>query len=319
MSPIVLHFFAVFCAIGLAAIGSGIGQGIAGFGALSSLVRQRVGGNHIFRAMVLGLALIESGMILSLVVVLMLLFGGGSTEMTWGVGYAELGMGLAIGCAAAAVSVASSFAVKSACISIGRQPYSGQKILTLMLLIQSIIEAPVIFALLIALLIKTQITDTMSIYHGFTLLGAGLTIAIGSIGPSIGQALFAHSACSAIGLNAESQNKLLPFSLLSQAVIETPLIFSLVVAALLVYKPVSETMPFVSAIVALVVAFAVGVGTAGSAVASGYTAAKSAKSVALDPDNYTTFLRATLLGQAIIESAAIYALIVGLILVTRVF
>jgi len=318
LTPAFLHYLSVAIAIGLSGIGSGIGQGIAGFGALSALSRQRIGGDSIFRALVLGLALIESGLILSLVVALILLFGGMPKEITLGIGLAELGMGIAVGCTTAAVGIASSFAVKSACISISRQPHHCQKIITLMLLIQSIIEAPVIFGLLIALLIKTQITDALTLCEGIKLCASGIAIALGSIGPSIGQAIFAKESCSAAGLNTESFSNLLPFSLLSQAVIETPIIFSLVISAILIFKPIAIATATTIAIVSLVVAFTVGFGTGGSAIASGYVASKSAKYIALKKEHYPVFLQSTLLSQAIIESSAIYALIVGLVLVTRV-
>jgi F0F1-type ATP synthase membrane subunit c/vacuolar-type H+-ATPase subunit K len=61
--------------------------------------------------MVLGLALIESGVILSLVITLMLLFGG-TTKITLGIGLSELGMGLSIGLAALSISIASAYAVR---------------------------------------------------------------------------------------------------------------------------------------------------------------------------------------------------------------
>jgi F-type H+-transporting ATPase subunit c len=317
ITPITLHYAAVFFAIGLSAIGSGIGQGIAGFGTLKALARQRTGFEQIFRSMVLGLALIESGLILALVIVLILLFGGTHSEMTWAIGYAELGMGISIGFAALGVGIASSLAVKSASVSIARQPHNGQKIITLMLLVQSIIEAPVIFALLIALLIKTQITASMPLHDGLKLCAAGVAIGIGSIGPSVGQAIFASAACSAIGLRAKSYTKLLPFSLVSQAVIETPLIFSLVISTLLIFKPLSGPMAFITSALSFVIAFVVGFGTGGASIASGYVASKSVKYVALDEKNYAMYLRTTLFSQAIIESSAIYSLIVGLLLVTK--
>ena len=317
ITPIGLHYLAIIGAVVLSALGGGIGQGIAGLGGTEAVIRQRAGQSSIFRAMMLGLALAESGTILSLVVALLMLFSQSPETITWGIAFAELGMGLAIGVSSAAMGIASGFAVKAACGSIGRQPYIAQKIITLMLLVQSIIEAPVIFALLVALLIKTRIYDAMTIFEGIKLAGAGLVMGVGSIGPSIGQAIFVNASCKAIGLNKDSYGKLLPFSLLSQAVIETPLIFSLIISALLIYKPISQNLPLTTAIVSLVIAFVVGVGTGGAAISSGYTASKSVKYVALDVKSYGLLLRTTLLGQAIIESSAIYALIVGLILITK--
>ena len=55
-SPDFLHFLAAGIPIVFSGIGSGIGQGIAGFGALHAMARQQQGTNHIFRSMILGLA-----------------------------------------------------------------------------------------------------------------------------------------------------------------------------------------------------------------------------------------------------------------------
>ena len=316
ISPSILHPISVFIAIVLSAVGSGIGQGIAGSGALKALSRQSMSSNAISRALILGLALIETGAILALVIALILLFGP-SEQLTWGMGYARIGMGLAIGISAAAMSIASSFAVKSSCQSIARQPFFAQKILTLMLLSQSIIEAPAIFAFIIALLINTKISPDLSLFHGLKLLAAGAAIGIGSIGPSIGQAIFAHSSCSAVGLNQKSFGKLFTFSLLSQAVIETPLIFCLIISIMLIFKPISQINPLLSLISCISATFAISIGTAGTAIAAGFTASKMSTYIALNQRHYSLYLRATLLAQAIIESAAIYALIVALMLLTK--
>lgn len=315
--PQLLHALSAGVAIVLGGIGSGLGQGIAGYGAIQAMARQKTGSDQIIRTMVLGLALIESGVILSLVIAFMLLFGGGPA-LTTAVGLAELAMGLAIGISAFAISISSAFAVKAACESIARQPFFTQKIVTLMLLSQSIISAPGVFSFIIALLIKMKLTDGLTVIEGIKFLAAALTIGVGSIGPSIGQAIFSRSSCIAAGLNRDSFSKLLTFSLLSQAVIQTPIIFCLVISITIIFKPVALiASPFIASVMFFSPAFAISVGSMGTAIAIGYAASKSSKYVALDPKNYPLFVRSSLLAQAIIESAAIYALIVALILMTK--
>ena len=317
LSPQFFHTMAVASAIVLGGIGSGIGQGIAGYGALQAMTRQAAATSHIVRTMILGLALIDSGVILALVITLMILFAGPSS-LTLGAGLAELGMGLAIGLSALAISIASAFAVKAACQSIARQPFFYQKIVTLMLLSQSIVSAPGIFSFIIALLIKTQISNTTTTIEGIKLLAAGATIGIGSIGPSIGQGIFSSASCIAAGLNKENFGKLLPFSLLSQAVVQTPLIFCLVIAIMIIFKPVTAiSSEFISAVTFFSPAFAISVGSMGTAIAIGYTASKSCYAIVMDAKNYSVFVRTSLLAQAIIESAAIYALIVALVMMTK--
>jgi len=317
LSPEFFHALSVVVAIVLGGIGSGIGQGIAGYGALTSITRQSASTSHIVRTMILGLALIESGVILALVISLMILFAGGP-QLTLGVGLAELGMGLAIGLSSLAISIASAFAVKTACQSIARQPFFQQKIVTIMLLSQSIVSAPAIFAFIIALLIKVQIREALTVVDGIKFLAAGATIGVGSIGPSIGQGIFSSASCRAAGLNKKNFGKLLPFSLLSQAVIQTPLIFCLIIAIMIVYKDSSAiSSEFISAVTFFSPSFAISVGSLGTAIAIGYAASKSCFSVVMDEENYSIFVRTSLLAQAIIESAAIYALIVSLVMMTK--
>ena len=316
MDPNFLHFASAAIAIILSGLGNGIGQGIAGLSAIQATSRQAVGRENIFRTMVLGLALIESGAILALVISLIILFGK-PTELNIGNTLAELGMALAIGLSAISVSIASSFAVKAACESTSRQPFFSQKILTLMLLSQSIIEAPIVFAFIISMLIRNMSYNLISIAEGIKFLSAGLAIGIGTIGPSIGQAIFTYSAGKAAGLNRESFGKLFTFSVLSQAVIETPIIFCLIVSITLLYKPLTTTNVIYPSIVMLVSALTISVGSMGTAIATGYSASKNNKSIALDPTHYPLFIRTSLLAQAIIESSAIYALIVTLIIMIK--
>lgn len=313
--PELLHAFSATIAIVLSGLGSGIGQGIAGLGAINAMNRQGMGNESIMRAMILGLALTESGAILALVITLMTLFGGFQT-VTLGIGLAELGAGIAIGMAAATVSIASSFAVYAACHSIARQPFFSQRILTLMLLVQSIIEAPAVFAFITALIIKANIYSGMSTLEGVRLLAAGLTVGVGAIGPSIGQAIFSYASCKAAGLNKESFGKLFTYTLFSQAIIETPVLFCMIVAMILIFKPLTSASVALTAIVYMVTAFTISAGSTGPAISTGYAASKSCIPVVLNSKHYPLFMRTTLLAQAIIESSVIYALIIALLLLT---
>jgi len=316
ITPELLHHISVVLPLAVASVGTGLGQGIAAFGALESLMRQDLGKEQSFRAMVIGLALTESAVVIALVVTILTLFGI-KFEMNWAIAISELGIALAISFAAFFVSLASSFAVKSACISITRQPFAAQKILTLMLVLQSLIEAALIFAFIIVLFIRASLTDSLNIYEGFKLLSAGAAIGLGCIGPLIGQAIFVNKACMAIGLNKDAYHKILPYSLLSEAAIETPLIFSLLVAFLILYMPLSSSNYFLSAASCLIAAITISLGALGGAIASGKVSSKGCVQVALQPEAYPSLIRSTLLAQAFVESTVIYSLIVALFLIIK--
>ncbi|MFA6263254.1 MAG: hypothetical protein WCW33_01995 [Candidatus Babeliales bacterium] len=308
MTPILLHYISAGLSILLGAIGAGIGLGIAASGVEDAMTRQPTGNEQSFRAMIIGLALIESGAIIALVTTLLILLSG-SREMTWEVARVEFAIGLAVGVAAAAISIASSFVVRAASQAIARQPFFAQKIMTFMIIAQSIIEAPVIFSFIIAMLVKTQLTAFIDADTSIKLFAAGMVIALGCIGPSVGQSLLARAACTSVGLNKNAYNKLFPFTLLNQAIIETPMIFCVLLALIITY---SNPM----AIKALVAALTLGTAAIGSSIGIGYVASRGTYQIALDPTVYANILRPTILAAAFIESSMIYGLIVSLLLVT---
>ena len=122
ISAVLLHYFAQVVSVGLSSIGGSIGQGCAVSSVLQSMNRQSLGVDQMFKSMVIGLALIETGSILALVLSLLLLFSNHG-EITLNISIAHLGIAISIGVAASAVGFASSYAVRGASESIARQPF----------------------------------------------------------------------------------------------------------------------------------------------------------------------------------------------------
>ncbi|MCG6917503.1 MAG: ATP synthase F0 subunit C [Deltaproteobacteria bacterium] len=67
------------------------------------------------------------------------------------------------------------------------------------------------------------------------LLGAGLSMGFGAIGPGVGEGIAAAKACEAIGRNPREAGLLTRTMLVGQAVSESTGIYSLVVALLLIF------------------------------------------------------------------------------------
>lgn len=311
----IIHYTAAFATLTIAVLGGGVGQGIASLATIEAIQRQPASYQQNFRALVIGLALIESGIIIALVTSLMIIFS--TQPLTIGIAVGELGIAAAIGLAGGAVSIASSFVVKSATESIGRQPFFATKITTVMLLAQSIMEAPVIIAFIISLLIRNRINNNPEFLYGLQGLAAGIATGFGSIGPSIGQAIFTQAACKSIGINKNAYNKIFPFMLLLEAVIETPLVFCLLIGLTILFRPldgasINDLFILGSA------AVTISLGALGTATGIGYTASKSVASLAQNPEQYPLLLRTTLLVVAFIESAIIYAMIIAFMLIMEV-
>ena len=310
---LLLHYFSQVFAIGLSSIGGSIGQGFAVSTALKAMDRQSLGVEHIFKSMIIGLALIETGSILALVLTLLLLFGN-QGAITLNMSIAQLGITLSIGIAASAVGLASSFAVRGASESISRQPFFSQKILIIQVIIQSIIESPALFAFIIGILIFNQITPNLLFFDAIRLLAAGLTIGLGSIGPSLGQAIFAKTACESIAVNKQAYSKLFSFALLCETIIETPVIFCLLISFMLLFSSRSNHA-IVSIASMLAAAFTISVGIIGPSIAMGRVTAQSCAQIVKNQELYPLILRTTFMAAGFIDSSAIYALVVALILV----
>jgi F-type H+-transporting ATPase subunit c len=314
ISPELLHYGAAAISILLGAMGAGIGLGIAGLGIEEVLIRQPAGHAPSFRAMYIGLALIESGAIIALVATLLTLFSK-QNDLTYAYVLAELGASLAVGVAAFMVCIASSFVVKGAVQSIAREPMFASKIIGFMLVAQSIVEAPVIFAFIVALLVRTNLVETVEWFNALRLFASGLTMALGCIGPSLGQGIFSYAACKSIGINKSVYGKLFPYALINQAVIETPMIFCLLFSLIMLYMPLPQAVGAIGGLKCLVGACIMGIGALGASIGISYVASRGCYQMALDPTIYALIGRTTLVTAALIESSVIYALIIALLLV----
>ncbi len=312
---IFLHYISVAFIIALTSLGVGIAAGYASIAALSALDRAPNTYNEVSKIIIVALAVIETGGILGLVMALLLLAGPasellGQQEILY-TGIAEIGIACALGISGLVVAFASANPAKQALVSIARQPFFSSNILNIMLMTQSIIQTPVIFGFLISLLIRGQCLALTTFADSIRLMAAGLCTGLGCIGPVIGLSQFAGAACQAIGINRDSYRKVLPFALLSQAIIETPIIFSLLISLMLLFSPLHTEKPYT--IVALLAsALCVGIGTFGPGISSGKVASAACKEIALHPEQYSILSRTSMLGQGLIDSAVIYALIVSL-------
>ncbi len=316
INPQFLRYIACAFAVGFSSVGTGLGQGIAGFGVMGAFGRQSLGNEKNFRTMIIGFALSETGAILSLILVLILLLS--APVITLGEGIAELGIGIGMGIGAGIVSFASSMAVHAACGAIARQPFFAHKITVFMILLQSIAEAPILFIFIVSLIIKLKAVTVYSVYHGLFLFCASLVVALGCIGPSLGQAQLVNAAVSSIGLSKKAYSKIFAFSLICQAIIETPVVFSLVISFMLIYRPALDQIAFISVIAGISSVIAMGFGSFGPGSAIGYIASQACKQITLTPERYSSIFRMALISIGFVESSVIYSLIIALFVLTQI-
>jgi F0F1-type ATP synthase membrane subunit c/vacuolar-type H+-ATPase subunit K len=105
-----------------------------------------------------------------------------------------------------------------------------------MLLGMAVTETTAIYGLLVSfiLMFKT-FPATDAIAPAMALLGSGLCMGIGAIGPGLGEGLTAHSAVGQVGKNQDNTAELVRTMLVGQAVSESTGIYSLVIALVLIF------------------------------------------------------------------------------------
>ena len=312
LTPAFFHYITLSGIVGLTAIGVGLGQGFATIGALHALHIQPQARPDILRCLVLGLALIETAAIIGVTIALFLFFGLVPSAITFEGGIAELGILCAMSLSGFTIGLVSALPVREACLALARQPFFGQKIMRFMLIVLSILQTPIIFSFIISINIKDQITSLTTFPDSLRLLGAGLSIGLGCVGPAIGLALFAKKACQSIGTNRSAYTTLVTFSFISQAMIETPIIFSMIIGLLLVSLSSNSLARGCALLAAGIV---MGIGTFSTGISSGRTAGVACERIAIDPNSYATISRLSLFAQGIMETITIYALLVALALI----
>ncbi len=303
-----LHYGTIASCIAITAIGVGIGEGLTGQAAIAALEIQPHAKSEIGKVNILGAALVETaGIIASAIALIILMSKQTITEFT---GIASLGIAFAICITGFVVGLLSAKPAQAAVLAVARQPFSSQRIGRFMLISQSIIQSPIIFAFIISMFIRAQSAYVASLPDALRLLSAGLCISLGSIGPVMGLAHFAQYACNGLGYNRNAYGKILTFTFISQAIIETPIILSLVISIFICFSFVGDNM--IAGVAFLAAALCMGFGTFGPGISSGKTAAQACKQIAINPDIYSTVSKVSIFGQGVIDTAAIYAFLVAM-------
>jgi len=304
--------FPIVCA----ALGAGIGQSLIGVKALQAANIQPHSITEISRISMIGIALTETSSILGLVISILLILDRSVPIHIEYAAYGRLGIALAIGLTSLIAGIASSYPAQAACLSVARQPFFSNKILQLMLLTQSIIMTPNIFGFIIALLINGRIATLTTFNEALLMIASGISIGLGCIGPCIGLSLFATAACTAIGINRKSYSKLLPFTFMCEGIIETPIIFSLLVALMILLNITVDTSGSnLQGIACLSAALSMSLSTIGTGISAGNIGSTACYQIGKNIDIYPMMSRIGLLALTMIDTFAIYGFIIAIILI----
>lgn len=297
------HYGTIALTFALPTITIALGQGLTAQRSLNAINAQPSATEAIRKNFFLGSALNETSAIISGIMVILLMLSP-HTPSTSTV-LAQLGIFCALAIPCTAIGILSTFPHQASIEATARQPFFARQLLNLMFITISLMQTSVILGLIVSFLIYTQLTTLNTLTSGIQLLSGGLALGLGTIGPLIGLGLFSRASCRTVGSNREAYPKVLTFTFISQALIETPILFSLAVSLLIIANNSLSSLNYLTS------ALVIGLGTFGPGIASGRVASAACTAIGLQLEGYAAISRTSLLAQTLIDASAIYGLIVS--------
>jgi F0F1-type ATP synthase membrane subunit c/vacuolar-type H+-ATPase subunit K len=301
--------------IGFGAIGAALGEGYTAGLANEALSQKPEKSGEIMKNMLVGQAVAESAAIFALVIAILLIFIGTPTTNLLSAA-ALLGAGLCMGLGAIGSGFGSGYPGGEACLGIARQPVVAHKLTTNMLIGAAVCQTPAIFSMVVSLMLifmdfgNAPVSPTWA-----ALLGAGISTGLAAIGSGLGGGLTAGASCESIARNPNTFVQVTTTMLVGQAVSQTPSIFGLLVSFILMFKTFPESASIGAAMALLGAGLSMGFGGLGPGIGNGLTAQGAVKWVSRNIDAAGELMRTMLVGQAVSQSTAIYAMVVSLVLV----
>jgi F-type H+-transporting ATPase subunit c len=227
---------------------------------------------------------------------------------------AFFGAGICMGTGAIGAAIGEGYAAGSAVNSIAKQPAVSGEIVKTMLVSMAIAESASIFALVVAILLIFQNFTSGNLYTAVALISSGISMGIGAFGAGVGSGFPGGTACIGIARNPRVAGAINTNMLIGQAVAQTPAIFAMLVSFILMFKsyPSVIKLPYIAAI--LGAGLSMGFGAVGPGIGGGIAAAASAEGVSKNPSISNILTRTMLIGQAVSQSTAVYALVIAFVL-----
>jgi len=143
--------------------------------------------------------------------------------------------------------------------------------------------------------------------------GAALAVAVGAVGCGVSEGFTAGKAAEAIARQPRASSDILRMMLIGQAVTETSGIFGLLVSILLLFVVPSEGTHS-TAFAYFAAGICMGIGGVGAGLGCGKAGSSACEAVARQPRMSSSIILTTLIGQAISQTGAIFALVVSMLL-----
>ncbi|MCK9328691.1 MAG: ATP synthase F0 subunit C [Candidatus Cloacimonetes bacterium] len=150
-------------------------------------------------------------------------------------------------------------------------------------------------------------------------LGAALSTGVASISAGFGEGQTAAVTTKAIMRQPGARDIMLRSMLISQAVTESGAIFALVISLLLLFGGfLDESVDLAKAFSFLAAGMAMGFGSMGPNFGSGFAGSNACDAIGRTPSQHIPVTTNMLIGQALSQTSAIFALVVSLLLLYTV-
>ena len=283
----------VWLAIGLTGLWVWLGEWTMLSGAMDAMNRDRHNKNKIMTYMILFLALIESAAIYGLIVSFQLLSNADISA------YASIGSGLAIGLAWLWVWVWEGILAKKAITLIWEKPELTNYYLPITILGIALVESAAIYWLIIAF----QIMD-MTLADNMLAIGAWLAVWLAGLWVWIWEWIMIWWALEAMWVWRVNRSKILTYMILFIALVESAAIYGLIIS----FQILSSDIAGIAAIGAWL---AIWLTWLWVWIWEWILSSKSILVAAKRPSLSMLFLTITILWVALVESVAIYGLVVA--------
>ena len=301
--------------IGLGAIGAALGEGFTAGLANQALSRKPEQSGDILKNMLVGQAIAETAAIFALVIAILLIFldvpVGNMLKAA-----ALVGAGVCMGFGAIGSGIGSGFPGGEACLGIIRQPLQAGRLTTNMLIGSAVCQTPAIFSMVVALMLMFIEFGNLAFSPTWAaFLGAGFSTGLAAIGSGLGGGLAAGASCEGIARQPETLGQVTTTMLVGQAISQTPAIFGLLISFVLMFKVFPESTSLSPSMALLGAGICMGFGGIGPGIGNGLTAESAVRWVARNMEAAGELTRTMLVGQAVSQSTAIYAMVVSLVLI----
>lgn len=232
---------------------------------------------------------------------------------------AYLGGAFAMGLGAVGAATGEGYTASRASEAISRSSANAGDIVKNMLVGQAISESASIFSLVIAILLLFMEVGTPSAITAASLFGSGLCMGFGAIGSGVGAGLPAGKSCLAIARQPAASGRITTNMLIGTAVCQTPAIFAMVVALLLMFREAGQAPAFPTCAAMIGAGLSTGLAAIGSGYGGGMAAGASCEGVAREPGATGLVTTTMLVGQAVAQTPSVFGLLISFVLMFKSF